>query len=76
MEKIYEFENETDTLGSLLQNEILKNEDVEFCGYIKDHPNIDIIKLKIITKKLNPDDVLKQSISNLIQYFNLLLKNC
>lgn len=78
MEKVYKFENESDLLGSLLQNEVLKNENVTYCGYNKDHPNIDIIQLKIISKdtEIDTDVILKDSIKNLINYFEELLKNC
>lgn len=77
MEKVYKFENETDLLGSLLQNECLKNNKTYYCGYNKDHPNIDIIKLKIISinSSVDPNDILKESIKNLINYFDELLKN-
>ena len=73
--KIYFFDNEDHTLGTLLQNELLKNENVLFAGYIQEHPLEHNIQVKIVTKSVNyePDTALETAF---IGIKNELIRRC
>lgn len=43
----YSFLNEDHTLGNLLRNQIIKNNNVEFCAYSVPHPSEPIMNVRI-----------------------------
>lgn len=64
------FDEQSGTIGTMLQKELLKNEDVKYAGYIVPHPLEKKMKIRIITKTKNPKEVVNVSLSNLIDQFN------
>ena len=59
--------NEDDTLGNILTNFLLKEEETEFTSYKRSHflDKKNYIILKLYTKNLEPKDVLKKVIDKL-----------
>lgn len=64
------FDEQGGTIGTMLQKELLKNEDVKYAGYIVPHPLEKKMKIRIITKTKNPKEVINISFTNLIDQFN------
>ncbi|KAF2811411.1 RBP11-like subunits of RNA polymerase [Mytilinidion resinicola] len=62
----FEFENEDHTLGNALRYIIMKNPDVEFCGYSIPHPSEAKMHLRIQTyDKVSVYDVLEKGLNDL-----------
>ncbi|XP_022099617.1 DNA-directed RNA polymerases I and III subunit RPAC2-like [Acanthaster planci] len=57
--------NEDHTLGNALRYMIMKNPDVEFCGYSIPHPSENKVNLRIQTKGSPAVDVFKKGLSDL-----------
>ena len=70
----FTFYYEDDTLGNILQNEILKDKDVIMCSYKNVHPVDKILKIIIKTKKKNPIEIIKNSLKNIENNLNNLKK--
>jgi len=71
----YEFTNEDHTLGNALRNMIMKNPDVEFCGYSIPHPAEPKMHLRIQTYDgVLAQDVLMKGISDLKELCNIVLE--
>ncbi len=64
------FNEQGGTIGTMLQKELLKNEDVKYTGYIVPHPLEKKMKIRVITKTKNPKEIVNISLSNLIDQFN------
>ncbi len=65
--------NEDHTIGNLLQYELLQDSDVEFVGYIIEHPNERNIKFNIRTKNgVEVKTVFNNAIKRLIEQLNIL----
>ncbi|TAQ90449.1 hypothetical protein B7494_g1251 [Chlorociboria aeruginascens] len=64
----YRIEKEDHTLGNALRYIIMKNPDVEFCGYSIPHPSEDVMILRIQTYKAEgtADDALSKGLDDLI----------
>ena len=52
----YSFLNEDHTLGNLLRNQIIKNNNVEFCAYSVPHPSEPIMNVRIQCYPPKPND--------------------
>ena len=71
----FQLENEDHTLGHLLQQELLRNPDVTFTGYIAPHPLERNIKIKVQIMDKSPDlstdksigSIMKQAVKNLLK---------
>ncbi|KAK5134809.1 RNA polymerase subunit AC19 [Meristemomyces frigidus] len=62
----FAFEKEDHTLGNALRYMIMKNPDVEFCGYSIPHPSETVMNLRIQTwDNVSVMDVLKRGLSDL-----------
>merc|ERR1712193_216890 len=61
----FEFKKEDHTLGNALRYIIMKNPDVEFCGYSIPHPSENKINLRIQSKGASAVDVLSKGLSDL-----------
>ncbi|EER28956.1 DNA-directed RNA polymerases I and III 16 kDa polypeptide, putative [Coccidioides posadasii C735 delta SOWgp] len=63
----FQFEGEDHTLGNALRYIIMKNPDVEFCGYTMPHPSETKMNLRIQTyASTNVFEVLDKGLSDLI----------
>jgi DNA-directed RNA polymerase II subunit RPB11 len=69
--------NQDQTLGNLLKQELLNDKkNVLFTGYKKPHPLENCVKVKLQTvDEKHPVDILKKSVTNLIQFNDFLKKN-
>jgi len=70
---ILKLENQNDTLGNLISSYINDEKDIQFSGYIIEHPLYEIVILKIKTE-LNKTDLLKL-ISKKNNYLKELINN-
>jgi len=62
----FAFEREDHTLGNALRYMIMKNPDVEFCGYSIPHPSETVMNLRIQTwDNVSVFDVLRKGLSDL-----------
>jgi len=62
----FAFEKEDHTLGNALRYLIMKNPDVEFCGYSIPHPSESVMNLRIQTwDNVSVYDVLRKGLSDL-----------
>ncbi|TKA28913.1 hypothetical protein B0A50_03324 [Salinomyces thailandicus] len=62
----FAFEREDHTLGNSLRYMIMKNPDVEFCGYSIPHPSESVMNLRIQTwDNVSVFDVLRKGLSDL-----------
>ncbi|KAK5120000.1 RNA polymerase subunit AC19 [Meristemomyces frigidus] len=62
----FAFEKEDHTLGNALRYMIMKNPDVEFCGYSIPHPSETVMNLRIQTwDNVSVFDVLRRGLSDL-----------
>lgn len=74
--KTFLFENEDDTIGNLLQSELLKDNEVIFAGYIRPHLLENYIKLDITVSANNdPNKKLLQAIQKIKNKINKLQIN-
>ncbi|XP_064614499.1 DNA-directed RNA polymerases I and III subunit RPAC2-like [Liolophura sinensis] len=58
---------EDHTLGNALRFMLIKNPDVDFCGYSVPHPSEEKINLRIQTKEKPATEVLKEALTSLNQ---------
>lgn len=56
----YTFEGEDHTLGNLLRYSLIKNPEVEFCGYSITHPSENTVNLRLQTTGRGTNDILLQ----------------
>ncbi|KAF2457196.1 DNA-directed RNA polymerase, partial [Lineolata rhizophorae] len=64
----FEFSNEDHTFGNALRYIIMKNPDVEFCGYTIPHPSEAKMNLRIQTyDEVNVYDVLEKGLEDLVE---------
>lgn len=61
----YILNDEDHTLGNALRYIIMKNPDVELCGYAIPHPADSRMNLRIQTLGTSPDDVLRKGLEDL-----------
>ena len=59
----YTFDGEDHTLGNLLRFALIKNPDVEFCGYSITHPSEHTVNLRLQTTGRGTNDVLKDGLA-------------
>jgi len=70
----FEFENEDHTLGNALRYIIMKNPDVEFCGYSIPHPSEAKMHLRIQTyDQVNVYDVLEKGLTDLTDLCDVVI---
>ncbi|KIM94956.1 hypothetical protein OIDMADRAFT_134793, partial [Oidiodendron maius Zn] len=62
----FEFKKEDHTLGNALRYIIMKNPDVEFCGYSIPHPSEEIMTIRIQTYEGAVVDALKKGFDDLM----------
>jgi len=61
----FEFEDEDHTLGNALRYIIMKNPDVEFCGYSIPHPSEALMNIRIQTYKGTAREALEKGFDDL-----------
>jgi DNA-directed RNA polymerase subunit L len=64
-ELVLEFETSDFSIPDLIAGELLKNEDVEFAGVAKDHPETGKPTLNIKTGKRKAQDTLEKALDDL-----------
>jgi len=70
-----EIENETHTLGNLLQAHLVLNPEVQFAAYMNPHPLIKNIQIKIKVEDLTVLNlVIKNTVEKLIETINNFIK--
>ncbi|KAI4848492.1 DNA-directed RNA polymerase I and III 14 KDA polypeptide [Aureobasidium sp. EXF-8845] len=70
----FEFTKEDHTLGNALRYIIMKNPDVEFCGYSIPHPSEAKMNLRIQTwDEVNVYDVLEKGLSDLMDLCDVVV---
>ncbi|KAK8213454.1 RNA polymerase subunit AC19 [Zalaria obscura] len=70
----FEFEKEDHTLGNALRYIIMKNPDVEFCGYSIPHPSEARMNLRIQTwDDVNVYDVLEKGLNDLMDLCDVVV---
>ncbi|KAA8572469.1 hypothetical protein MFRU_003g03080 [Monilinia fructicola] len=62
----FEFKKEDHTLGNALRYIIMKNPDVEFCGYSIPHPSEELMNVRIQTYTMSAEDALRKGLDDLI----------
>ncbi|CAG8983435.1 hypothetical protein HYALB_00000604 [Hymenoscyphus albidus] len=62
----FQFVKEDHTLGNALRYIIMKNPDVEFCGYSIPHPSEELMNIRIQTYEGTALDALEKGLSDLI----------
>ncbi|KAM3081032.1 RNA polymerase subunit AC19 [Clarireedia jacksonii] len=62
----FEFKQEDHTLGNALRYIIMKNPDVEFCGYSIPHPSEELMNIRIQTYNMSAEDALRKGLDDLI----------
>ncbi|KAF7941240.1 hypothetical protein BELL_0201g00030 [Botrytis elliptica] len=62
----FEFKKEDHTLGNALRYIIMKNPDVEFCGYSIPHPSEELMNIRIQTYDNSAEDALRKGLDDLI----------
>lgn len=62
----FEFKNEDHTLGNSLRYIIMKNPDVEFCGYSIPHPSEAVMNIRIQTYKGTALEALEKGLNDLM----------
>jgi len=71
----FEFSNEDHTLGNALRHIILKNPQVEFCGYSIPHPAEAKMHLRIQTyDDVNVQDVLEKGLNDLMDLCDVVVE--
>ncbi|XP_077974557.1 DNA-directed RNA polymerases I and III subunit RPAC2-like [Styela clava] len=68
------FYDEDHTLGNALRYIIMKNPEVEFCGYSIPHPAENKLNLRIQTNGVSPTDVLRKGLEELLNTSDHVLK--
>lgn len=68
------FENESHTLGNLIQNELLKNQNVLVAAYKIEHPLKNKMSMAIMTDGQDPKEVLYTAVTDLQETVENLLK--
>ncbi|KAF2175290.1 DNA-directed RNA polymerase I and III 14 KDA polypeptide [Zopfia rhizophila CBS 207.26] len=70
----FQFEGEDHTLGNVLRYIIMKNPDVEFCGYSIPHPSETKMNLRIQTYDgVNVYDVLEKGLDDLMDLCDVVI---
>ncbi|TKX22258.1 DNA-directed RNA polymerases I and III subunit RPAC2 [Elsinoe australis] len=70
----FEFEKEDHTLGNALRYIIMKNPDVEFCGYSIPHPSEERMNLRIQTwDEVSVYDVLEKGLQDLADLCDVVI---
>ncbi|PNS15589.1 DNA-directed RNA polymerases I and III subunit RPAC2 [Sphaceloma murrayae] len=70
----FEFEKEDHTLGNALRYVIMKNPDVEFCGYSIPHPSEERMNLRIQTwDEVSVYDVLDKGLQDLADLCDIVI---
>lgn len=70
----FEFEHEDHTLGNALRYIIMKNPDVEFCGYSIPHPSEERMNLRIQTyDNVSVYDVLEKGLNDLMDMCDVIM---
>jgi len=59
----FTFKNEDHTLGNLLRDELMKNEEIEFVAYKQTHPLLRKIEVYVVSE--SPEKDLTNSIENI-----------
>ena len=72
----YSFLNEDHTLGNLLRNVIIKNNQVEFCAYSVPHPSEPVmnLRLQVTQKEGDTKKVLKHGLKRIAKISDVLLE--
>ncbi len=68
-ELVLEFETSDFSIPDLIAGELLKNEDVEFAGVAKDHPETGKPTLNLKTDKKKAQDVLEKALKSIDDEF-------
>ena len=61
------FTEENATIGNLLQNELLKDDNVLFAAFNVPHPQEKIVEVAVLVSEGTPSDALKESICKSIK---------
>lgn len=70
----FEFEKEDHTLGNALRYIIMKNPDVEFCGYSIPHPSEERMNIRIQTyDNVSVYDVLEKGLNDLMDLCDVVM---
>ncbi|KAF2731101.1 DNA-directed RNA polymerase I and III 14 KDA polypeptide [Polyplosphaeria fusca] len=70
----FQFDGEDHTLGNALRYMIMKNPDVEFCGYSIPHPSEDKMNLRIQTyDNVSVYDVLEKGLNDLMEMCDVVM---
>lgn len=74
---MFNIDDENDTLGNLFTNYLLDNKEIEYSGYIIEHPlkNNILVKIKIKGKKEDLFVIINKTIDKLIDMTNNILKD-
>lgn len=62
----YTFDGEDHTLGNLLRFALIKNPDVEFCGYSITHPSEHTINMRLQTTGRGTNDVIAEGLESIV----------
>ncbi len=69
----FKIEREDHTLGNIIHSQLLKNENVLFCGYKRPHPLEHFIIVKVITNgKASPIKIFDSTLKDLYIQFSYL----
>ncbi|PQE22290.1 dna-directed RNA polymerase i and iii 14 kda polypeptide protein [Rutstroemia sp. NJR-2017a WRK4] len=68
----FEFKKEDHTLGNALRYIIMKNPDVEFCGYSIPHPSEELMNIRIQTYNMSAEDALRKGLDDLIDLCDIV----
>ncbi|MCL4411519.1 DNA-directed RNA polymerase subunit L [Candidatus Marsarchaeota archaeon] len=74
-ELVIEFVTKDMTILDLVAGELLQNDDVEFAGVEKDHPEIGNPRLVIRTSKKKPKEALEKALENIDETFSDMKKS-
>ncbi|CAG9323325.1 unnamed protein product [Blepharisma stoltei] len=69
----FAFTGEGHTIGNALRYLLIKNQDVEFCGYSVPHPAEPVMNIRLQTYKNPPLETLEASLNQLTSVCDLLL---
>jgi len=64
------FENEDDTLGCIMREQLLMNNNVIFSAYKVPHPLTKTVELRVITVNVPVKDVITESINTILTIVN------
>ncbi len=72
---VLELENENHTLGNLLKTTLNRHSKVNFSGYKKDHPQMEVITIALSTQKIEPFTIINECIDYLLELFDTIYNN-